>query len=55
MWLFKNPFDNFIKEDDFKIVKDCGIDHIRIPIDYTLFMDEDYNFVEDGFNRIKSA
>ena len=48
-------YDNFISEDDFKKVSEWGMDHIRIPVDYNLFQNNDYSFKEDGFNRIEKA
>lgn len=48
-------YDNFIKEEDFKTVKEWGMDHVRIPVDYELILDKDNNFIEDGFNRIQNC
>ena len=51
----KERYDNFITEDDFKVIKSWGLDHIRIPVDYNLVEDEDGNYIEDGFTYIQRA
>lgn len=48
-------YDNFIKEEDFKKVKGWGMDHIRLPFDYNLIIDEKNNYKEDGFKRLEQA
>lgn len=45
----------FITEDDFKKIAEWGADHVRIPVDYNVFQDENGNFKEDGFGRVKKA
>ena len=30
-------YENFINENDFKILSTWNIDHVRLPIDYNLF------------------
>lgn len=47
--------NNFIVEDDFKKVSQWGMDHVRIPVDYNIFQNEDLSFKEDGFNRIQKC
>lgn len=44
--------NNFIKEEDFKKVSEWGMDHVRIPVDYNVFLDKDNNFVVEGLQRI---
>lgn len=51
----KERLDNFIKEEDFKTVAEWGCDHIRIPVDYNVILDSNYNFIEEGLNRIQKA
>ena len=51
----KERYDNFITEDDFKVIKSWGLDHIRIPVDYNLVEDDDGNYIEEGFDYIKRA
>lgn len=47
--------NNFIKEEDFKTVSEWGMDHVRIPVDYNIFQNEDLSFKEDGFIRIENC
>ena len=51
----KERFDNFIVEDDFKKIADLGFDHVRIPVDYNLFLDNKGNYIEEGFQRLDNA
>ncbi len=45
----KERYDNFIKEEDIEVIKNWGLDHIRVPIDYNLVEDNEGNYKEDGF------
>ena len=47
--------NNFIREEDFKKVSEWGMDHVRIPVDYNIFQNDDLSFKEDGFNRIEKC
>ncbi len=47
--------NNFIKDKDFSIVKSWGADHIRIPVDYNIFENNDGTYKEDGFRRVEKA
>ncbi|MBO5266002.1 MAG: glycoside hydrolase family 5 protein [Ruminiclostridium sp.] len=47
--------NNFIKDRDFSIVKSWGADHIRIPVDYNIFENNDGTYKEDGFKRVENA
>ncbi|MBO6239948.1 MAG: cellulase family glycosylhydrolase [Butyrivibrio sp.] len=51
----KERYDNFIKEEDFKVIKSWGLDHIRIPVDYNLVEDDAGNYIESGFGYIQRA
>ena len=51
----KDRFDNFIKEEDIKIISDWGLDHIRLPIDYNLVETKDGQPIESGYDRIKTT
>ena len=51
----KERYDNFITEDDFKVIKSWGLDHIRIPVDYELVEDDAGNYIESGFDYIQRA
>ncbi|MBR2577964.1 MAG: cellulase family glycosylhydrolase [Erysipelotrichaceae bacterium] len=48
-------YDNFIKKDDFRRVARWGLDHVRIPVDYELFLDGSLNYREEGFKRIEDC
>ena len=45
----KERYDSFIKEEDIEVIKNLGLDHIRVPIDYDLVEDNEGNYKEDGF------
>ena len=47
-------YETFIHESDFKIIKDLGFDHVRIPVDYNLVEEEDGTYT-DGFKYIDRA
>lgn len=47
--------DNFITEPDFEKISSWGLDHVRIPIDYNIFENEDGSYKEDGFERLDIA
>lgn len=47
--------NNFITEPDFARVAEWGADHVRIPVDYNVFENEDGTYKEDGFARIDNA
>ncbi len=51
----KEHYDTFITPEDFKVVKDWGLDHIRIPVDYELFEDNNEGYIEDGFKYLDLA
>ena len=46
-------YDNFIKEEDFQVVKSWGLDHVRVPVDYELVEDAEGNYIEEGFARLQ--
>ena len=48
-------YDNFIKEEDFKVIADWGLDHIRLPIDYKLVETDNGQPLEKGYERIRKA
>lgn len=48
-------YDSFIGADDFKKVASWGLDHIRIPVDYDLFLAADGSFLTDRFRYIDFA
>ncbi len=51
----KDRLDNFIKESDFATISEWGADHVRMPVDYNIFENEDGTYKEDGFERIDKA
>lgn len=48
----KERYDNFIVKEDIATIKDWGLDHIRVPIDYNLVEDNEGNYLEDGFKYL---
>lgn len=46
-------YDNFIVEKDIENIKNWGLDHIRVPVDYNLVETDDGQYKEDGFDRIQ--
>ena len=48
-------YDSFIQPEDFARVKEWGLDHIRVPVDYDLIMDNGGIFLERGFRYIDFA
>lgn len=51
----KEHYDSFIHADDMKVIKDWGLDHIRLPVDYNLVQNKDGTFKEEGFVYIQNA
>ncbi len=51
----KERYETFIKESDIAVIKEWGLDHIRLPIDYDLVEDDEGNYKEDGFTYIDRA
>ena len=51
----KERLENFIKEKDFAVVADWGADHVRIPVDYNVFENDDGTYKEEGFKLIEFA
>ena len=48
-------YDTFITDKDFETVKNWGLDHVRIPVDYNLVQNEDGSFKPQGFERIQKC
>lgn len=52
----KEYMDTFITEDDFRRIADMGLDHVRIPVDYTTIEDEeDARPIENGYKHLDDA
>ncbi|MBE6836730.1 MAG: glycoside hydrolase family 5 protein [Ruminococcus sp.] len=54
-WLKKEHMDTFITEQDFADIKNLGLDHIRLPIDYMLIENEEGEPLEEGYEYIDKA
>ena len=51
----KERYDYFIKEEDLAQIKRCGLDHVRLPVDYNLVEEKDGAYIEEGFARIEQV
>ncbi len=51
----KEHFDTFITKKDIEQIAGWGLDHVRLPIDYDVVMNEDDTFLEDGFALIDNC
>ncbi len=51
----KKRYDTFIVEKDIETIKNWGLDHVRVPVDYNLIEDEKGNYREEGFGYIQKA
>ncbi len=51
----KEHYETYITEHDLNIIKQWGCDHVRLPIDYAIFVDRNGNFKESGFNYVEKA
>ncbi len=51
----RERMDGFITEKDFDVIASWGLDHVRIPVDYNIFEEEDGRFRQDGFDRVARA
>ena len=51
----KERYDSFITKEDIAVIKDWGMDHIRVPVDYDLVEDKAGNYKDDGFAYIEKA
>ena len=48
-------YDYFVRRDDFRRIARWGFDHVRIPVDYELILNDDRSFNESGFSRLQSC
>lgn len=48
---FKRYREEFFKEEDFKLLKECGVNFIRVPFNYRLFIEDNNTdkYREEGF------
>lgn len=47
--------NGFITEADIEKIASWGLDHVRIPMDYNIFMDKSGNFIDRGFEAVDRA
>ncbi|MBI1937151.1 MAG: glycoside hydrolase family 5 protein [Ignavibacteriales bacterium] len=49
--------DNYITKEDIHFIKSTGLNHIRLPFNFKLFVVEDYPevYLEEGFKRLDDA
>ncbi|MBO4873151.1 MAG: cellulase family glycosylhydrolase [Lachnospiraceae bacterium] len=48
-------FRNFIREEDFAVIRSWGADHVRIPVDYNLLEEEDGTLRKSGWTHLDRA
>ncbi len=48
----KEHHDTFITESDIKRISEWGLDHVRVPVDYYIFRDENGKNLDEGFSCI---
>lgn len=48
-------YDTFISADDIKEIASWGVDHVRLPIDYNVFEEDDGTVKESGYSYIDNA
>lgn len=51
----KQRMDTFITEADLDVIAGWGLDHVRIPVDYNIFENDDGSVKEDGYLRVEKA
>ncbi|MBR6255283.1 MAG: cellulase family glycosylhydrolase [Clostridiales bacterium] len=51
----EETYSTFINEEDIRIIKDWGMDHVRLPFDYELVEDKEGNPTESGYGHIQDA
>ena len=51
----KEHLDSFISEEDIKTIAGWGADHVRLPMDYNIFQEEDGTLREFGFSYVDRA
>ena len=48
-------YESFIKEEDIRQIHSWGFDHVRIPIDYEVFEDENADEKKEGYRLVTRA
>lgn len=51
----KDYYETFIVEKDIETIAGWGLDHVRVPVDYQVVVDEEGNYIEDGFGYISDC
>jgi len=51
----KQHYDTFITEQDIKDIAALKVDHVRLPVDYTLIETADGEMIEEGYSYIDHA
>ena len=51
----EETYSTFVQEKDIEIIKEWGMDHVRLPFDYELIEDKEGNPVESGYGHIQDA
>ena len=51
----EDRLNNFIKEEDIKTIAGWGLDHVRLPVDFNIFENNDGSRKEDGYVRVANA
>ncbi len=51
----KERYDNFIREEDFAVIRSWDADHVRLPIDYNLLEEADGTPIEAGYERLETV
>ncbi len=51
----EDRYRNFIREEDFAVIRSWGADHVRIPVDYDLLEDEKGRPRDSGFAHLARA
>ena len=51
----KERHETFITEEDIRNISLWGVDHVRVPVDYYIFKDENGNTLEDGFSLVDNC
>lgn len=51
---WKSFRDNYITHEDIKFIKSTGLNHVRVPFNFKLFLIEDHPeiYIEEGFKRL---
>ncbi len=51
----QDRLENFITEQDIIKIKSWGLDHVRVPVDYNIFQNDDSSFIESGFGYVQKC